>query len=337
MEKYPSIPHADDPGAEGLLSNRDRIVVTEKVDGANFRFRRTENGALLFGKRGGLFTADAAGTPKPIDECDRRFAHAMYYLYDAVDFDALDAVHDEHGELWFYGECLVEHTVAYDAWDGIHPHPSGPVPNFLGFDIYAAAAGEFLGYDEVWAAFDRLGLEAVPVVRETSADEITGADWEIPESAYRTPDPDADNEFDRQGLAEGIVVWNVDRDIHVKHVHGSFEERNTVMFNDVRQAQSVSGAFVAAYITDARVRKHAHKLLDEGRYDELSLRMMQDLPDLVVDDAIAEEGRDIDAGDVSGLVEGKTERLARKKAGRKCESLLKEMVVERNRGRGRGR
>lgn len=332
MEKYPSIPHADDPDAEGLLSNRDRIVVTEKIDGANFRFRRTDTGALLFGKRSGLFTADAAGTPKPIDECDRRFAHAMHYLYDAVDFDALDILYDEYGELWFYGECLVEHTVSYDAWDGANPDPTGPLPNFLGFDIYAPAADAFLGYDAAWAAFDRLGLEPVPVVRRATADEITEADWEIPQSAYRTPDAAADNEFDRRGLAEGIVVWNVDRDIRVKHVHDSFAERNTVVFNDVQQAQSVSGAFVAAYITDARVRKHAHKLLDEGRYDELSLQMMQHLPDRVVDDAIAEAGRDIAAGDVSGTVEGSIEALVRKKAGRKCEAVLTEMVAERNRG-----
>lgn len=187
MESYPSVPHADDPDVEGLLSGLDRIVVTEKIDGANFRFRQTDGGALLFGRRSGLFTADAAGTPKPIDECDRRFAHAMRFLYETVDFDALDSLFSEYGELWFYGECLVEHTVSYDAWDGANPDPTGPIPNFLGFDIYAPSADAFLGYDEAWAAFDRLGLEPVPVVRTATADEITEADWEIPRSVYRTP------------------------------------------------------------------------------------------------------------------------------------------------------
>jgi len=60
--------------------------------------------------------------------------------------------------------------------------------------------------------------------------------------------------------------------------------------------------------------------------------MMQHLPDRVVDDAIAEAGRDIPAGDVSGTVEDTIEALVRKKAGRKCESVLTEMVAERNRG-----
>lgn len=59
---------------------------------------------------------------------------------------------------------------------------------------------------------------------------------------------------------------------------------------------------------------------------------MEELPDRVVDDAIAEEGRDVDVGDVSGTVDGTTEALVRTKAGRKCESVLTEMVAKRNRG-----
>ena len=330
MNRYPSIPHVDDPEAEGLLSGDHEIVVTEKIDGASFRFKRTPNGALLFGKRGGIF-GDQNGQPKPTEECGERFQPTMEYLYEAVDFDALDNLYEQHGELWFYGESLYEHSIDYDAWEGAAPEPHGDVPNFVGFDVYSVKGDSFVPYDTMREIFGALCLTTAPLVLRTTATQLRKEGITVPSSMYRTANPSADTEFDRDGLAEGVVLRNTATNCKAKYVHDAFSERNAIAFNDVAYAQSLSGAYVAAYITDARIRKHVHKLLDEGKYSGVSMEMLELLPDRVVDDAISEEGREIDSDAFEGHVEGDIEALVRKKAGRKCEQVVREVIDERQR------
>lgn len=304
------------------------VTLLEKVDGANCRFRYDRDAdAILFGSRRQLFKE--YDEPAPLDRVNKQFRHAVEYITGRVDLTELAVLDAEEDGLWFFGEALHKHNIDYDAWDGKHPDPESETPNFVGFDVYSEGREEFLPHDEVEAVCDQLGLATVPVVARGDASEFDADAIEVPESAFREADPDADEDdvFNREGLAEGVVIKNDALDLRAKVVADAFTETkwSATDREEVSEAREVAGEFINRFVTDARVQKQAHKLVDEGRYDGLEMPMMQDLPRRVAEDVFAECGWAILNDDGLELTALAKEEI-RSQLSRRCSRVLQQMM-----------
>lgn len=317
--KYPKLKYPSHEVNDGLLAEGE-LVIMEKLDGGNFRFKFYEGG-LLCGTRNHVLHKDGVALPE--EDFPKAFRHVLRYLYDIIDFEVLESIEDDLGELWFYGEAMHKHSIDYDAWMGQEPAVDDDVPNFVGFDIYAVEQETWLSWDETVEVYDRLGLTTPRVCERTPVEEFNAETFEIPQSEYRTPDPGAETDFHRLGLAEGVVIRNDHLGMKAKLVHPEFKEVNAEVFGEPKKAQSEASKFVATYCTTARIRKTAHKLVDdpEYEYEALCMEMMRDLPREVLVDIMAEEGWDIITNDIDLDVDTKGE--VRNRTSKKCARFLK--------------
>ena len=322
MKRYPKLRYPKHEDAEGLLDDPEhRVVVQEKLDGANFRFTVDDDGAILWGTRNTI-------QPKEIEEGNKAFRHAVRYLYRTIDFDAaresFDSYHDVR-KLVFFGESMHKHSLDYEAWDGKHPELDSDIPNVIIFDVWCDADERWLGHTEMEEVCAAVGLETAPVLFDGKVGSLPLEEIKTVESAYREPQEDADNEFDAKGLAEGVVIKNQNNGVMAKLVHPQFKEKNAVSFNDPKKAKRIGAGdgavFVATYVTEARIAKHAHKLIDRGEYDGLCMEMMEQLPRAVLKDVMHEEGWDILCNDMDLTEEAKD--YIRKHTSKKCVRWLK--------------
>lgn len=311
MRKYPKIKYPRQ--VDELRTQTDTLVVQEKLDGANGRFTLTDEGELLFGSRNVEFRGEC-GTPLPRDELNGSFKHAHKYIET---FATLD---ESHSHLTFFGECMHKHRIDYDAWEGQHPNPvEKHPPNFILFDVWDSDIQQWFTQVGVDKLADEIGLgNARPQTWEIDVD----ADFEIPQSDYRTPDETADNEFDKKGLAEGIVVKNPSTGNKTKVVHQSFKEVNQ------NSDTNKECKFIQMYVTEARIEKHAYKLVDSGEYDSLNMEMMEVLPQKVLEDVFAEHGWDILQNDNKIVLDEESKSIIRKRTPKKCASVLKGMLMK---------
>lgn len=295
MKRYPKIRR---PGHRdtGPLCESGRITVLEKLDGNNFRFERTESNDLRFGSR-----RTKLGTEP--DGIGGQFDAVTDYLAETVDVSRLAAFERELGPLVLFGENMVEHTLAYDP----------AAPQFLGFDVWQADPGRFMSFEEAARVFEAIGLRTVPVVETIDATAFaaeygtgTDVDYEIPESAYR------------DGLAEGVVLRNDASGVRAKVVASEFHERHESASDE---PETDTERLVDRYCTDARIEKAAHRLVDEGEYEDLQMRMMESLPMAVVDDVFDEEHEEIVRADWEIDMEELRNRVSNR-----CVPVLEDLV-----------
>jgi len=265
MKKFPKLPYPNDSAAHGLLD--DSVVVTEKYDGANFRFS-WDDGKLHVGTRNHSYPADDENLPKA-------FYHAVQYVQDTVDQPLPN-------NITLFGEAMHLHSLEYDGIEWHNPAKGSPhvpldsdLPNVVIFDGYDDVTDNWLHWDTLIEIASYLGFETAQVLERGRPDELT---FEVPE----------ESQFG--GPPEGIVVRRTDGTVRAKKVTADFKERNAQAFNDPQKAQTAAGEFTAMFVTPARIQKIAHKLVDEGEYDSLQMQMMEQLPAEVCKDVMTEEG-----------------------------------------------
>lgn len=307
MHKYPSLNYPDDPETDGVFAEGE-IVVQEKLDGANFRFCLEDNLSdeyhtdwrdIVCGSRNVAYK-------NPEDESNQ-FGDTIEYLRDNVDADTVRSIQDEFGELTFFGESMENpHT--------IKEYDFGEIPLFIGFDIWQHDEGRFLPQEEAEHLFDRLGLDVSPVIDIVRAEAWDDYEFEVPESQYG----------DVQ--AEGVVFKNHSTDTYAKFVRADFKERNNKSFNSKPKESTDAVKLSRSYITNARIEKTAHKLVDEGPYDSLQMEMMEELPEAVIRDMASEE-----AGTI--FMEERYDELDigefRSDVASRCAEVLKGMLARR--------
>lgn len=317
MPKFPSLKYPNHESVDQLLVDDTEVMVEEKLDGANFRFRWTEDG-VVYGSRRVLFHED--GEPLPIDEVTDAFRHAVEYVELVADFDALD----EPGRYAFYGEAMHTHSIDYDAWDGREPDPEDDTyPNVFLFDVYDCELETWVGRDMFHMLAMTLGMEPAPRVDRVSAEELSDDGFDIPQSVFREPDESAELEFDQEGLAEGVVLRNLATGQTAKLVDPEFKENKHGGPSSTGSPDEFGdgGRFVDTYITDARIEKTIHKLVDEGKYDGMKMEMMQDLPKRVLVDAVQENAWELLTNNLELDEDAKGD--IRSKASSRCASKLK--------------
>lgn len=290
--KYPKIKYLGDEENTGILTDGDYIVVQEKIDGGNFRFKIID-GELIFGTRNTILGPDS----------DRFiFAKCIEYIKGKIleshNF-FVSKGKDVYNRYIFFGECCVKHTIGYD-WSRIPP--------FLGFDIYDTEKHCFLYADEAIRIFTTLNIPVVP--------EIYTVIWktdlyalDIPQSKYYN------------GKAEGIVIKNYSKQLFAKIVSPEFKEENKKAFGaSKKHADNDDEKIVLAYCTNARIQKWICKLRDGGH--ALDMTMMTKLPLLVYDDIFEEQWREISKSNLTVSF-----RTIRSMISKRCAVVLKTEIV----------
>jgi hypothetical protein len=324
MDKFPKIRYPNDQETDGL--HNGEVVVTEKLDGANFRFT-WDDGELQIGTRNHTYPATDENVPKA-------FEHAVEYIESVTedwDFNAgfYDAQEVLSGEIVLYGEAMHLHSLDYDEIDWYNPAKGSPhvpldadTPNVVlfdakrrvGWDDDGSPIYEWVSWDEFTDLVRHSPFQRTRVLERGRPDQLT---FEVPDESMFGGNP------------EGIVARRADGTVRAKKVTDDFKEKNAVSFEDPSKAQSDAAEFVAAYVTEARIEKMAHKLVDRGDYEQLAMPMMEDLPRRVLTDVMAEEGWNLlTSGSIEAEWDDDFKGEVRSKASKKCARVLRTLCQE---------
>ena len=331
FKKYPKLRRPSHSETDGLFASDDhRLVITEKFDGNNYRLTR-DGDDLRFGSR----NVDLGTDP---DEIGGMFEDVTEYICKRVtpgDLASLEeTVRDVAGlsddvviDVVLYGENAVQHTIDDYHWD--------LVPQFQLFDVWAEWSDPDTGerLDGTWLPWrsnqqlldveyvaSHCDLDIVPVVTSTTVGEFLDSvdleEYEVPSSIYR----------EHGETAEGVVFRNADTGVKAKYISEEFAEKM-----ESAKSSSMAGAdseydhwqFVDQHVTKQRIRKNVAKMLEEpdNGYDELEMRLMEDLHLRVWRDVWAEDYEDIIATDwVLDMSE------LHNKVATKCANHLRELI-----------
>ncbi|MCS0827416.1 RNA ligase family protein [Cytobacillus firmus] len=178
----------------------------------------------------------------------------------------------------YFGEWMVPHKVSYK---------EEYVKTFILFDVYSKSRQRFLSLNTVRSQANLLGFKVAPVLYEgplTSMEMLKGLVGK--------------SEINGDNSGEGVVVRY--GNVRLKWVSEGFAEKAGISYKEPKP-ETLEKLFVATYVTEARVEKILHKLVDEGviNPDEVSLKdmgwLMVVVADRVNDDVLEEEGDELHA------------------------------------------
>ena len=220
----------------------DHIIIQEKIDGANFSIRYDEDDNVI----------RAYSRKKELNkENDLRGAFGWSQNLN------VDLVRSVLGNnLILFAEWLVPHTVKY---------PQERYNNVYCYDVYDTENEQYFSQDKVKEIVDKLGLIYVPVFYDG---EFTS--WEdVKEFVGKT---ELGGEY-----GEGIVIKNQTKlnnknlrlPYYTKIVCEEFcetkaQKKYKVLNIDAFAAREFIQEKVSSVVTEARVRKLIHKMVDDG-------------------------------------------------------------------------
>lgn len=315
MKKFNSIPRI---GRAENLFNTGHLVIQEKMDGANFRFARSEDVDVDSGFDSGLVYGSKNVEFHDRENLNGSFEHAVDFVENNVDLDVLDDFANETNDtLVFYGEAMHPHTVHYTT----------NIPSVLLFDIYHVEDALFCDPSFVETFVTELGLETVPYLeRGIDATEFSIEDYEFESSRWY----DEESEGPK---TEGIVIKNPETSARAKYrteefteVHGTAKQSNATAAN-----RDDSTELALKFTTEARVTKKIFKLRDHGH--DVEMQMMPILWERVFQDIINEEYEtiftgdwDINTADFRSAVASHTATILERHLQRPDDSVLNEPV-----------
>lgn len=299
MKRYPKLRYPGEEETRGLFADGE-VIIQEKLDGANFRFTWTPEDGLTFGSR------------RTWDEGlnEEQFSEAIWYVDSYVDRELLESQYEECGQLVYFGEFMDPHTISYD-WE--------ETPEFVGFDIWLLDEERFMEPEAATIAFGSINLPTSKIIDVIDAEDWEDYDFEVPKSEY----------YD--GLAEGVVFKNHDTGVYGKFVREDFKEKNKKTFGASKsQQQSGEEKLAYQYVTEARIEKAAHRLVDEGDYTDLRMEMMRHLPEAVIRDMAEEEAGNIfmdenwevDIGNFRSIISSRCAEVLRRMIDRRIKEEL---------------
>lgn len=250
----------------------DKIILQEKIDGANasIRYDKETN------------TINAFSRKKELDSTNN--LRGFYEWSQKLDIEKVKFVLGDN--LCLFGEWAVPHSVVY---------PKERYNNFYCFDIYDTNTHKYLPQDIVKQKVAELGLIYVPVFYEGEF-----ISWEhIMSFVGRT---DLGGEY-----GEGIVCKNITRlndpnnhkPFYVKLVGEKFcetkgQKKNKVVDTEKLADRERQQALIEIIVTEARVRKLLHKMVDENiipeKWDNHDMgTIAKNLGKMIYEDCIKEE------------------------------------------------
>lgn len=238
QKKYMDIERLKDKYVDGFQKG-DYIVVQEKIDGANFsiRYNEEEDAITSFSRKNILdFSNNLRGAWEWSQKLNKELVKEVLGT-----------------NLILFGEWLVSHTIVY---------PNDKYQNAYFYDVYNVETGNYLKQDEVKNIINRLGLISVPVFYEGEFKS-----WEHLRQFVGRTDLGGEN-------GEGIVVKNMTRlndpntrlPFYTKIVGEKFAEKKSIrqVDPDKLEKRARLQTIVDSVVTEGRVTKLVHKMVDEG-------------------------------------------------------------------------
>jgi len=290
MKKFSKIKRVGHDQNQGMFENSDdQLIIKEKLDGSNFRATVNKEGNPVFGSKNVEYTNEDG---KPLyssqhDAVDGRFTDAIEFVKEKFDETEVSSVY--YPRYTFFGENMVKHSLDYE-------YQSNPPPQVIGFDVYDHEEQRWLPHGEAHTMFEMLDIPTAPIVEKTTVEDFkeqhsSEEGYTIPESEYR------------DGKAEGVVIINTDQkendrsgfNTRAKLVTEEFKEKHKKATGANQSKEAIHGheKAVSKFCTDARIKKHIHKMQDQGR--ELGMELMANqggsdgLPIRVAKDIVEEE------------------------------------------------
>lgn len=242
QKKYIDIERLKDKYVDGFQPG-DNIVVQEKIDGANFSIRYDEetDSVIAFSRKRTLELGNnLRGAWEWSQKLDKESVHKVLGNTSVL-----------------FGEWLVSHTINY---------PDDKYQNAYFYDVWNTETENYLTQDKVRDIVEQLGLIYVPVFYEGEF-----RSWEHLKQFVGRTELGGEN-------GEGIVIKNMTRlndsntrlPFYTKIVADHFAEKKSVRkFDDGKlEHRAKMQAIVESVVTEARVRKLVHKMVDEGLIPE---------------------------------------------------------------------
>ena len=286
-KKYIKIKALGTLETEGIFDGK--VVVQEKVDGANFSFF-VEDNKLTFASRNMVMV-------------DKKNAGNWKAMLPVT--EAFNQHKDKFNPNYLYvGESTQKHTISYDL-----------IPGFIGYDIWNEETESFLYWKDSKVIFESLGLEFIHVHFERDGSEIIMEELEecIKDSAYK------------EGESEGVVIKNYNKQIFAKIVTDDFKEQNRAVFKGTNQPPKEGNSTISiasTYSTDARIEKIIHKLVDEGTVLDMSM-----IP--ILFNAVSEDIFEENAVEIYHTFDKIDFKHLRRIVAKKCIPVLKGILLER--------
>lgn len=286
MKKYHSLINGNKKRfADQVLKPGAPIVIEEKIDGANASFK-LENGELL---------AFSRNTQLDAENNLRGF---YQWVQENIDKDLLN------NGVTYYGEWTAPHKMNY----GENHH------KFYLFDALSVD-GEFAKRSILEEVAKEFGIEIAPLFYQGEFISQEQINSYIGKSSLGE-------------VGEGVVI-KLDKEIHeddrvvLKFVSDYFKESKFVAKKNPVNSGCALTDFVDATLTDARVSKMLHKLVDEGKLEEdYSIQdmgvILKNLGGSLFEDIINEE-----MDELLGLL--------KKRVGRKVPVAVKNVLVAEGR------
>lgn len=238
QKKFMDIERLKDKYVDGFHKG-DYIIVQEKIDGANFSIRYDAEEDII-----------AAFSRKNFLSYENNLRGALQWA-QKLNKELVKEVLGTN--LILFGEWLVPHTIVY---------PSDSYRKAYFYDVFDVETEQYLEQDRVKDIVNQLGLIYVPVFYEGEF-----ISWEHLREFVGRTDLGGEN-------GEGIVVKNMTRlndpntilPFYIKIVGDKFAEKKSIKKVDTNKLEErvKLQTIVESIVTEGRVTKLVHKMVDEG-------------------------------------------------------------------------
>lgn len=287
QKKYQSIERHGKSGTHLTIEGNPYIVIQEKLDGANASFKREGDKVVCFSRN---------------NQLDMHNTLRGFYNWVQETFKAEDLVENAI----YYGEWLVRHKLEYGENEN----------KFYLFDIFDEDTNRYISFDLVKTHSITLNLNLVPILYEGEFQSLEHIQSFVGKSVLGD-------------IGEGVVVKNYGYmnkygvQVFTKFVSDHFAEITNTKTHNASKNSDPLQQFINSTLTEARVSKLIHKLVDEGELQEDYAiedmgAILKGLGSKVFDDIIKEE-----MDELLKLVKGKV--------GRAVPNIVKSILAEEGR------
>jgi len=220
--------------------DEDELVIEEKVDG----------GCGCFFLKDGLIHVCSRNRDLTAENDKQTFQESQKWIYHQLQHKEVSS------QFYYYFEHMQKHTIDYGKTRETTP--------IIGFDIKPKEGifgrrPAYLGRRAKEAEFNRLGIPCISLkwmglVKDFKNQDINEL---LKTSAYYEKEP------------EGIVIKNYQRandegnQMFAKIVREDFKELNRAVFGELKKDKNDSERFIELFLTDARIKKRIHALVQE--------------------------------------------------------------------------
>lgn len=277
QKKYHSIVRYGHKTTQDVLNKGDKIIIQEKVDGANASFAIVDGELKCWSRNKEL---NASNT-----------LEGFYgWVQHNVEPDKL-----LEGVIYF-GEWTAQHKVVYE----------GYAKQFFLYDIYNLHLEEYVSFSMVRDEAKRLGLQLIPVFFEGEFESFE----QLTEYVGRT---ELNGKLCGEPSGEGIVVKNVayrdrfGKQLFVKLVVDKFAEvQKQKAPKDPKKKYTEEELKVRECVTAPRVEKQLFKMIEDGLLErnfgiESMGMILKHVSPLVAEDILKEEMEDYPRATVKGV------------------------------------